>query len=211
MSQQSVDHDPDFPGPEASSSFGELLSQFEKSHSTKRTEDARDGTIVAISAESAFVDVGLKIEGILPLTELREKDGTLAAKPGDKLSVAITGRDTEGYYLLSKINVARPKDWSSLEKAFAEKRAIAGVVSAAVKGGLSVDVGVRAFMPASRSGARDAAELEKLIGQEIRCRIIKLDIADEDVVVDRRSVLEEEERVEKDKRYGQVKEGDTVQ
>ena len=88
----------------------------------------------------------------------------------------------------------RPKDWSSLEKAFAEKAAIAGVVSGVVKGGLSVDVGVRAFMPASRSGARDAADMEKLVGQEIRCRIIKLDVADEDVVVDRRAVLEEEER-----------------
>jgi small subunit ribosomal protein S1 len=79
-----------------------------------------------------------------------------------------------------------------------------------VKGGVSVDVGVRAFMPASRSGARDAAEMEKLIGQEIRCRIIKLDVADEDVVVDRRAVLEEEERAVKDRRYSEVKEGETV-
>ena len=70
-----------------------------------------------------------------------------------------------------------------------------------VKGGLSVDVGVRAFMPASRSGARDAADMEKLVGQEIRCRIIKLDVADEDVVVDRRAVLEDEERAAKERRY----------
>jgi len=63
-----------------------------------------------------------------------------------------------------------------------------------IKGGLSVDVGVRAFMPASRSGVRDAAEMEKMVEQEILCRIIKLDVADEDVVVDRRAVLEEEER-----------------
>src|SRR5581483_2236230 len=104
-----------------------------------------------------------------------------------------------------------PKDWTSLERAFAEKAPILGVVTAAVKGGLSVDVGVRAFMPASRSGAKDAAEMEKLIGQEIRCRIIKLDVADEDIVVDRRSVLEDEERVAKDRRYTEVKEGETVQ
>jgi small subunit ribosomal protein S1 len=73
-----------------------------------------------------------------------------------------------------------------------------------------VDVGVRAFMPASRSGARDAAEMEKLVEQEIRCRIIKLDAADEDIVVDRRVVAEEEERTAKDRRYSEVKEGDTV-
>jgi small subunit ribosomal protein S1 len=127
------------------------------------------------------------------------------------MPVSIKGRDPEGYYELSRIKVERPKDWSALEKMFADKSAIAGVVSAVVKGGVSVDVGVRAFMPASRSGARDAAEMEKLVGQEIRCRIIKLDVADEDVVVDRRAVLEEEERASKDKRYTEVKEGETVQ
>jgi small subunit ribosomal protein S1 len=97
-----------------------------------------------------------------------------------------------------------------LEKAFADKTPIAGVITAVVKGGVSVDVGVRAFMPASRSGARDAAEMEKLVGQEISCRIIKLEVADEDVVVDRRAVLEEEERASKDRRYSEIKEGETV-
>ncbi len=79
-----------------------------------------------------------------------------------------------------------------------------------VKGGFSVDVGVRAFMPASRSGARDAADMEKLVGQQIRCRIIKLDVDDEDVVVDRRAVAEEEGRSTKERRYQELKEGDTV-
>jgi small subunit ribosomal protein S1 len=75
---------------------------------------------------------------------------------------------------------------------------------------LSVDVGVRAFMPASRSGAKDVPDMEKLVGQEISCRIIKLDVADEDVVVDRRAVLEEEERAAKERRYTEVKEGEIV-
>jgi small subunit ribosomal protein S1 len=127
------------------------------------------------------------------------------------MPVSIKGRDPEGYYELSRLKVERPKDWSSLEKAFADKASIAGVITAVVKGGVSVDVGVRAFMPASRSGAKDAAEMEKLIGQEIRCRIIKLDVADEDVVVDRRAVLEEEEHAAKERRYTEIKEGETVQ
>ncbi len=117
----------------------------------------------------------------------------MTVRVGDQFPVSIKGRNEEGYYELSKVRVERPKDWSSLEAAFNEKRAIAGVVSGVVKGGLSVDVGVRAFMPASRSGAKDVPEMEKLVGQEITCRIIKLDVADEDVVVDRRVVLEEEE------------------
>ncbi len=86
-----------------------------------------------------------------------------------------------------------------------------GTVTGVVKGGLSVDVGVRAFMPASRSGARDAAEMQKLVEQEIRCRITKLDEADEDLVVDRRVVAEEEERAAKDRRYAEVQEGAIVQ
>ena len=97
-------------------------------------------------------------------------------KAGDKLLVSVKGRDPEGYYELTRAKVERPKDWSALEKAFADKATIVGTVTGVIKGGLSVDVGVRAFMPASRSGARDAAEMEKLVEQEILCRIIKLDV-----------------------------------
>src|SRR5207244_6453128 len=106
--------------------------------------------------------------------------------------------------------VERPMDWSALEKAFADKAVVLGTVTAVVKGGFSVDVGVRAFMPASRSGVREAAEMPNLVGQEIRCRIIKLDVTDEDVVVDRRAIAEEEERAVKDRRYTEIKEGDSV-
>ena len=120
------------------------------------------------------------------------------------------GRNEEGYYELSRLRVEQPKDWSALEQAFADKTIIVGTVTAVVKGGLTVDVGVRAFMPGSRSGARDAAEMEKLVGQEIRCRIIKLDATEEDVVVDRRAVAEEEDRSTKERRYSEIREGDIV-
>ncbi len=205
------------PGPDSSTpnesteSFGDILSQYEQSHSHRPEEGGRglEGTVIAISGESVFLDIGFKIEGIIPVADFEAAGETV--KPGDKVQVSIKGRGPEGYYELSRIKVERPKDWSSLERAFTEKTPIAGVVTALVKGGVSVDVGVRAFMPASRSGAKDAAEMEKLIGQEIRCRIIKLDVADEDVVVDRRALLEEEERASKERRYSEVKEGETVQ
>src|ERR1035441_529866 len=192
-------------------SFGDILSQYEQATSRKPEDRGQGlkGTVIAVSAESVFLDIGFKTEGIIPLAEFVSAGETV--KPGDKIPVSIKGRDPEGYYELSRLKVERPKDWSSLEHAFAEKKSIAGVVSAVVKGGLSVDVGVRAFMPASRSGAKDAADMEKLIGQEIQCRIIKLDVADEDVVVDRRAVLEEEEQAAKERRYTAVKEGEIVQ
>jgi small subunit ribosomal protein S1 len=194
---------------DSAESFGDILSQYEQSHSHKPDEGGRglEGTVIQVSGDQVFLDIGYKIEGIIPVADF----GGDPVKPGDKMPVSIKGRDPEGYYELSRLKVERPKDWSSLEKAFADKAAIAGVVSAVVKGGVSVDVGVRAFMPASRSGAKDAAEMEKLIGQEIRCRIIKLDVADEDVVVDRRAVLEEEERAVKERRYTEVKEGEIVE
>jgi small subunit ribosomal protein S1 len=192
---------------ESNETFGEILSQFQKSHSHK-TEDRRqlEGTVIAVTDESVFFDIGFKSEGILPLTAVQGE----VLKPGDKALVTVKGRDLDGYYELSRFKVERPMDWTALEKAFADKSAVLGTVSAVVKGGFSVDVGVRAFMPASRSGVREAAEMEKLVGQEIRCRIIKLDVADEDVVVDRRAVAEEEERAVKERLYGQIKEGDTV-
>src|SRR6266700_1573802 len=193
---------------EPNESFGNILSQFEQDHAVKRAEGSREGRVVSVSSDSVVLDIGFKTEGALPLSEL--KDDPSAAKPGDKLQVTIKGRDPEGYYQLTCSKEARPTDWAALERAFADKTTIVGTVTAVVKGGLSVDVGVRAFMPASRSGARDAAEMEKLVEQEIRCRVIKLDAAEEDVVVDRRAVAEEEEQAVKGRRYSEVKEGDTV-
>jgi small subunit ribosomal protein S1 len=192
---------------EGTESFGDILSQFQKSHSRK-TEGSRQlqATVIALNAESVFFDIGYKSEGILPLAALQGE----TLKPGDKCLVTVKGRDLDGYYELSRFKVERPMDWSALEKAFADKASVLGTVTGVIKGGFSVDVGVRAFMPASRSGVRDAAEMEKLVGQEIRCRIIKLDVTDEDVVVDRRVVAEEEERSAKDKFYSQVKEGEAV-
>jgi small subunit ribosomal protein S1 len=206
QSQPSSEAGESFPG----ESFKDLLSQFEQSKSRKAEVPGkgREGTVVAVTVDSVLVDIGYKTEGILSLTEFERVGKTV--KAGDKLQISIKGRDPEGYYELSLGKIERPTDWASLQKAFAEKTMIVGTVTGVVKGGLSVDVGVRAFMPASRSGVRDAAEMEKLVEQEIRCRITKIDEAEEDLVVDRRVILEEEESAAKDRRYLQVQEGATV-
>ncbi len=193
--------------PESNQSFEDILKQFEQTHTHKAPAGDRqlEGTVVAISAESVFLDIGYKTEGILPLAPFEGAGETV--KVGDKFQVSVKGRNPEGYYELSRKKVELPKDWSALESAFAEKTIILGTVTGVVKGGLSVDVGVRAFMPSSRSGERDAAALERLVGQQIRCRIIKLDVADEDVVVDRRAIAEEEERATKQQRFAEIEEG----
>jgi small subunit ribosomal protein S1 len=192
-------------------SFADILSEYERSHKADAAVPAQalQGTIIAVSDDAVVVDVGRKMEGVLPPEGLKDPSGNWTVKPGDTVLVSVTGR-AEGYYQLSTITVKRPKDWTSLEKASKEGLVIAGNVTEVVKGGLRVDVGVPAFMPASRSGAKDPAEMEKLVGQDIRCKIIKLDIDDEDVVVDRRAVLEAEEAVARQQSFDQLQEGAVV-
>lgn len=195
---------------ESTENFGDLLVQFERSHAhpPQAGQQQLEGTVISVSADQVFLDIGYKIEGALPRSAFDHNAADVA--PGQTYPVSITGRNEEGYYDLSRFKVAQPKDWSALEEAFAQKIAVIGTVTAVVKGGASVDIGVRAFMPASRSGTHDAAALEALVGQQITCRITKLDVADEDVVVDRRVVLEEQVRIEAEGRYAALKEGDTV-
>lgn len=196
--------------PEPAEDFADILSAFERTHAHKPEPGTRqlDGTVISLTADQVVLDVGYKIEGVLPRSAF--DNNAESVKPGDKVPVSITGRNEEGYYELSRFRVAQPRDWTALQEAFDQKLAVVGTVTGVVKGGLTVDVGVRAFMPASRSGTRDAAELEKLVGTQINCRITKLDVTDEDVVVDRRVVLEEQARADAQGRLAAMKEGDTV-
>ena len=198
------------PPAEPDESFADLLRDFERSHSHRAPSGRKqlEGTVISVSADQVFLDIGYKTEGVLPRSAF--ENNAEDVKPGDVFPVSVTGRNEEHYYELSRFKVAQPRDWTALEAAFNEKLAVVGTVTAVIKGGLSVDVGVRAFMPASRSGTRDAAELEALVGTEITCRITKLDVTDEDVVVDRRVVLEEQARGLLDQRRAAFKEGDTV-
>ena len=195
---------------EPQENFADILSQFEKSHTHKPASGVKqiEGTIVSLSAEQVFVDIGYKTEGVLSRSAFQNNADRI--KPGDTVNVSVKGRNEEGYYDLTLFKVAQPRDWSALEAAFAEKLAVVGTVTAVIKGGLTVDIGVRAFMPASRSGTRDAAELEKMVGTEITCRITKLDVTDEDVVVDRRVVLEEQARSQQEGRYAAMQPGDVL-
>ncbi len=195
---------------ESSEVFEALLSQFEKEHPKQAGSESaqREGVVVSLTDDLVILDIGLKVEGALPRTAL--KNNAEDAVPGARMLVSLKGRTEEGYYALSLSKVVQPVDWAALEKAFAEQALVVGTVTGVVKGGLSVDVGVRAFMPASRSGTRDAAEQERLVGQEITCKIVKLDAADEDVVVDRRSVLEEQAREQGQKRYAEIRPGDVL-
>jgi small subunit ribosomal protein S1 len=210
---------PTAPAPESDTpteSFASQLAEFEHTHA--RPASTGDGehtgprqiqaTVVSLDAASVYLDIGYKTEGVLPRSAF--DNNAEAISPGDIFAVSSKGRNPEGYYDLSRTIVAQPKDLSSLQAAFDNKVAVAGTVTAVVKGGLTVDIGIRAFMPASRTGTREAAEMEKLVGQQIVCRITKLDIDDEDAVVDRRVILEEEAQANQATRYASLAEGDLV-
>lgn len=204
---ESPQHESTLPA-EPAESFGDLLSQFERGHRPDPAAKQLEGTVISVGPEFVYLDIGYKTEGVLPRTALR--DNADGVKAGDKFFVSVKGRNEEHYYVLSLARVAQPRDWAQLEEAFAQKLTVPGTVTAVVKGGLSVDVGVRAFLPASRSGTRDVAEMEKLVGQEITCRIAQLDVADENVIVDRRAVLEEEALAAGQSQLAALREGDVV-
>ncbi len=205
------DQDPVVPT-EDQNSFAELLSNFEQEHAgvkgAKHGETVQ-GTIVSVGPEQILIDIGRKTEGALPVAKWKE---TQEGEPqrGAVITVSV-GPFTDGYYDLSTTKVERPRDWTALKAAFEAKTNIAGVVVEQVKGGFRVDLGVRAFMPASRSGVREPDDMPKLVGQEIQCRITKLDTDKEDVVVDRRVVLEEEQSQRKQQRFTELQEGAVVQ
>jgi small subunit ribosomal protein S1 len=196
-------------GEREESTFAEMLSSFEQQHPERTGGETVNGTIVSIGPEYILVDVGRKMEGSLPFARWRETE-TGDPVAGASITVTVGPRNEEGYYELSTLRVERPKDWSGLQHAFAEKRTISGVVVEQVKGGFRVDIGVRAFMPASRSGVREMSEMAALVGQEIECRITKLDIDKEDIVVDRRAVLEEVEAQKRERAFSAIREGAVV-
>ncbi len=197
---------------EPAESFAELFAEYESAHKRPRSTDNAprqlEGAVISIGPEFVFLDIGYKIEGTIPRADFPDHAASL--KPGDKFPVSIKGRTEDGYYALSRFKIAQPTDYTALEAAFNSKTPITGIVTGVVKGGLTVDIGLRAFMPASRTGTRDAAEMEKLVGTEVTVRITKLDIADEDAVVDRRSVLEEEAMLRAQGRRAALAVGQTV-
>ena len=196
------------------SGFGDILRDFETQKTPERDDVGRGllkGHVLRITADGVVVDIGRKMEGMLPLDLVKGADGNVIVQVGQKLEVSVAGRTDDGYYRLSVQKVEAPKDWSGIESAFENKSIVTGTVLEVVKGGLRVDIGERAFMPASRSGARDVSEMAKLVGQRIECRITKFDQEKEDLVVDRRVILEELAATRKQEAFSTLAEGTVLQ
>ncbi|NLV24583.1 MAG: S1 RNA-binding domain-containing protein, partial [Deltaproteobacteria bacterium] len=156
------------------------------------------GTIVQVNDDSVVVDVGGKSEGLIPIHEFKDEHGKMVQdiKVGDQFDVFIESTENEnGLISLSKTKADRQKIWSSLEEGMTTE----GRILARVKGGLSVDIGVNAFLPGSQVDLRPVRNLDKLLGQTMEFKIIKLNKRRGNIVLSRRTLLEEQrDRLRKD-------------
>jgi small subunit ribosomal protein S1 len=168
-----------------------------------------EATILQITAQGAIVDFGFKQEGLVPLAQLSGPDGSLLSQPGDRIEVMRDrrGQEIDGYVLLSHERASRRRAWETLEKAFREGLLVSGRVLSRVKGGLTVDVGVAAFMPATQLDIRPVHNLDQFLGQDIPVKIVKLNRRRDNVVVSRKAALEDEVNARKHALLDSLQEG----
>lgn len=166
------------------------------------------GKVLKITGEDVLVDIGQKSEGSIPRREFLAEDGSLTVNPGDWVDVEIESYDeNEGTFTVSHQKAVRVRAWDELEAAFRNQSNVRGRVTERTKGGLMVDVGMRAFLPGSQADVRPLRNLESLIGQEIVCKVIKLNKARNNLVVSRKAALEEEVGEKKSRLLELLKEG----
>src|SRR5882762_5634774 len=151
------------------------------------------GHVVKVTPQEVIVDVGYKLEGLVPIEQLRQPDGTVTIKAGDTIDVMIDrhGQQPEGYILLSYSRASRLRIWDTLEQAMRDQLLVSGRVLERTKGGLIVDVGVPAFMPGSQVDIRPIHDLDQFVGQDIPVKVLKLNRRRGNVVVSRKTALEE--------------------
>jgi|YelNatPaOPRAMG01_1025707.scaffolds.fasta_scaffold47399_1 small subunit ribosomal protein S1 len=151
------------------------------------------GYVVKVTDEDVMVDLGLKSEAVIPRIEFLTADGELTVKTGDTVGVFVEKFDElTGTAVVSRRKAQHEELWEGIERAFYEEKPVRGRVVQRVKGGLEVNIGVHAFMPASQADLKPHPNLDEWIGQEIECKVIKLNRKRDNVVVSRRKILEEE-------------------
>ncbi len=171
------------------------------------------GVVVAIDSETVTVDAGLKSEGVIPLEQFKnEVTGELEVAVGDTVHVALEAvEDGFGETKLSRERAKRLESWIDLEEAFEKEETVQGMITGKVKGGFTVDVkGIRAFLPGSLVDVRPVRDTTHLEGKELEFKVIKLDQKRNNVVVSRRSVIEQESSAERDSLLENLQEGQTV-
>jgi len=193
--------------------FAAALENFDREQAAEAANQATyeeavvTGTVIKITDKHVVVDVGLKAEGLIPLAQVLDHTGQPKLKAGDTVDVVVEREEADGGFLVSYEKALKHKVWDVIEKAATEKTLVTGIVLGRVKGGLTVDIGIKAFLPGSQVEIRPVRNLDAYIGQPIDVRVIKLNKKRGNVVVSRKELLEEEQTGKREETLGTLEEG----
>ncbi len=191
--------------------YQELLDMYDQSLRTLAEGEVVRGRVLRVGSNEVIVDVGYKSEGIIDLDEFIGPDGKPHVNVGDEIDVLLEKTENrDGYVVLSKEKAEKMKIWEEVERAYADSRPVTGIVKERIKGGLAVDIGVRAFLPGSLVDIRPVRNLDALKGKELQMRVIKVNRKRGNIVLSRKAVLEEENAHKKRKTLDGLTEGKVV-
>jgi small subunit ribosomal protein S1 len=200
-------------GFEGAEDFSAALEAFEREQAAEAAaveaygDKVVSGTVLKQTDKHLVVDVGLKSEGLVPLEQVVDHTGAVKFNPGDLIDVVIEREEPEGGYLVNYEKAQRLRVWDSIEKAANDKSPVLGTVVSRVKGGLTVDIGIKAFLPGSQLEIRPVRNLDGYLGQQIEVRVIKLNKKRGNVVVSRKEILEEEQTAKRTSTMEHLAEG----
>ncbi len=180
----------------------DFMEMYEENLKSIREGKVIKGEVVQIDKEFVLVDIGYKSEGQIRIGEFTDPRGRVTAKVGDEVDVVLVRKENkDGRIILSKEKAAKVKRWDRIEECFRNQDSIRGKIISMVKGGLSVDIGVPAFLPGSQADLRPVRDLSTLIGTEHDFRIVKYEKREENIVLSRRAILEEEQTALREKTF----------
>src|SRR5438128_2475187 len=186
----------------------ELLNIYEKRMTSFSEGDIVHGKVLKVTPTEVVIDIGYKSEGLLPLGEVTGYHSEVKVKAGDEIDVFIERlEDPSGYVILSREKAERMLVWDRIEAAYKGDQPISGRVIDRVKGGLSVDVGVKAFLPGSLIDTKPVKNLDALRGHDYKFKIVSFDKKRNNIVLSRRAILEAEHQQQKAATFGRLQEG----
>jgi small subunit ribosomal protein S1 len=195
---------------ESSETMDQLLDQFAVPEPAIAEGEIFDGRVLAVTDLGVIVDVGGKFEGLVPAQEFVDSGSPIQFGKGQTIEVERLHEQKNGYVLLSHVRAHRRRVWERIEKSYREQATITGKVTERIKGGLVVDIGVRAFLPASQIELRPVHDLETWKDRDIEVRVLKLNRKRGNVVVSRRAILEEEQKSKRDALMASLSENSVV-
>lgn len=193
-------------------SFAELFEQSSKDQESNQLRSGQlvEGKVVSIGDEYIFVDIGYKSEGQCPVDQFHDEDKKVTVSIGDEVELMVERSLASGAVYLSKNKADVARAWKEISIACTSEEIIEGKVTGVVKGGLTVDIGVKAFLPSSQIDVRPVTELDPYLGETLKVRVIKFNRKRSNIVLSRRAVLEEKRSLMRDSTLKEIKEGSVV-